>query len=63
MVPRRVRDDAALPDGLQAEAFDQPEQRVVRAAGFEGADLLEVFCLEEEGEGGGLRFMGEGRVG
>ena len=34
---------------------------MVRAAGFEGADFLEVFGLEVEGEGGGggWGFAGE----
>ena len=53
MVARAVRHDATSADLGDSQAGDQLEEGVVRAAGFEGADFLEVFRFEVEGEGGG----------
>ena len=64
MVAGRVRDDATAADGFEALVFDEAEDGIVRAAGFEGADFLEVFAFEPEAEfWGGARRGGGWRRG
>lgn len=65
MVARRVRGDAAGADHREGELGDEVGERVEGAAGFEGADLLEVFGFEVQGElgvggGGGRGAVGRG---
>ena len=53
MVTRAVRYDAfsASAVGLPSFTFDQAQESMEGAAGFEGADFLEVFTFEMESDG------------
>lgn len=57
-----MRHDAAFLDFVDAQTRDEADDGVVGAAGFEGADFLEVlaFEVEVEGWGGGRGIEGGG---